>query len=121
LRHREQHRDCRGDETDFTGREICVLANEDTGTILDAAHTANVTMLARAPYDTSPLHPLGRVHRGPDVFLLGEEIGQLARPVESTTTYMWGLRDLDDPVLRGADSNSTGAIDHNIFIKDGLA
>ena len=34
---------------------------------------------------------------------------------------MWDLHDLDNPVLRGADGSGNPSIDHNIFIKDGLA
>lgn len=34
---------------------------------------------------------------------------------------MWDLQDLDDPKLIGMDNDGKTSIDHNIFIKDGLA
>jgi choice-of-anchor B domain-containing protein len=113
--------DYHGPDTDYTGREICVAANEDTVTVLDATDKTNVQMLARAPYDTSAYTHQGWFTENQAYFLLGDEIDELAGTVESTTTYVWDLRDLDNPVLKGADANGNGAIDHNIFIKDGLA
>jgi choice-of-anchor B domain-containing protein len=110
-----------GPDADYTGREICVAANEDTVTVLDATDKANVEMLARAPYDTSAYTHQGWFTEDQEYFLLGDEIDELAGTVESTTTYVWDLRDLDNPVLKGADANGNGSIDHNIFIKDGLA
>ena len=41
--------------------------------------------------------------------------------MDGTTTYVWNLNDLDNPVLEGADDNGNDSIDHNIFVKDGLA
>ena len=110
-----------GPDADYTGREICVAANEDTVTVLDATDKTNVEMLARAPYDTSAYTHQGWFTEDQAYFLLGDEIDEIAGTVESTTTYVWDLRDLDNPVLKGADANGNGAIDHNIFIKDGLA
>jgi choice-of-anchor B domain-containing protein len=113
--------DYHGPDADYTGREICVAANEDTVTILDATDKANIEMLARAPYDTSAYTHQGWFTEDHAYFLLGDEIDELAGTVESTTTYVWNLEDLDNPVLEGADANGNGSIDHNIFIKDGLA
>jgi choice-of-anchor B domain-containing protein len=113
--------DYAGPDADYTGREICVAANEDTVTVLDATDKGDMKMLARAPYDTSAYTHQGWFTEDHAYFLLGDEIDELAGTVESTTTYVWDLTDLDNPVLKGADANGNGSIDHNIFIKDGLA
>jgi choice-of-anchor B domain-containing protein len=110
-----------GPDADYAGREICVASNEDTVTVLDATDKADVELIARAPYDTSAYTHQGWFTEDHGYFLLGDELDELEGTVESTTTYVWDLRDLDDPQLRGVDSDGNSAIDHNIFIKDGLA
>jgi choice-of-anchor B domain-containing protein len=110
-----------GPDADYAGREICVASNEDTVTVLDATDKADVELIARAPYDTSAYTHQGWFTEDHGYFLLGDELDELTGTVESTTTYVWDLRDLDDPQLRGADSDGNSAIDHNIFVKDGLA
>jgi len=113
--------DYHGPDTDHTGREICVASNEDTVTVLDVTDKGDVAMLARAPYETSAYTHQGWFTEDHAYFLLGDEIDELAGEVDGTTTYVWDLADLDNPVLKGADNNGNSSIDHNIFIKDGLA
>jgi choice-of-anchor B domain-containing protein len=110
-----------GPDADYTGREICVASNEDTVTVLDATDKANIEMVARAPYETSAYTHQGWFTEDHAYFLLGDELDELFETVDGTTTYVWNLNDLDNPVLQGADNNGNGSIDHNIFIKDGLA
>jgi choice-of-anchor B domain-containing protein len=113
--------DYHGPDADYTGREICVAANEDTLTLLDVTDKADVTMLARVPYDSAAYTHQGWLTEDHAYFLLGDEIDELAGTVEGTTTYIWDLNDLDNPVLQGSHNNGNTSIDHNIFIKDGLA
>jgi choice-of-anchor B domain-containing protein len=113
--------DYAGPDADYTGREICVASNEDTVTVLDATDKANIEMVARAPYETSAYTHQGWFTEDHAYFLLGDELDELFGTVDGTTTYVWNLTDLDNPVLQGADNNGNGSIDHNIFIKDGLA
>jgi choice-of-anchor B domain-containing protein len=110
-----------GPDADYTGREICVASNEDTVTVLDATDKADIEMVARAPYETSAYTHQGWFTEDHAYFLLGDELDELFETVDGTTTYVWNLTDLDNPVLQGADNNGNGSIDHNIFIKDGLA
>ncbi|HEU4514673.1 MAG TPA: choice-of-anchor B family protein [Nocardioidaceae bacterium] len=110
-----------GPDADYRGREICVASNEDTVTVLDATDKANIRMIARAPYDTSAYTHQGWFTEDHAYFLLGDELDELFETVDGTTTYVWNLTDLDNPVLEGADNDGNGSIDHNIFIKDGLA
>lgn len=113
--------DYAGPDADHTGREICVASNEDTVTVLDVTDKAAPEMLARAPYETSAYTHQGWFTEDHAYFLLGDEIDELAGTVDGTTTYVWNLTDLDAPVLEGMDSDGNTSIDHNIFIKDGLA
>jgi choice-of-anchor B domain-containing protein len=113
--------DYAGPDADYRGREICVASNEDTVTVLDATDKANIEQVARAPYDTAAYTHQGWFTEDHAYFLLGDELDELFENVDGTTTYVWNLTDLDNPVLEGADNDGNGSIDHNIFIKDGLA
>jgi choice-of-anchor B domain-containing protein len=113
--------DYHGPDADHAGREICVASNEDTVTVLDATDKGDVQMLARAPYETSAYTHQGWFTEDHGYFLLGDELDELTGSVDQTTTYVWDLTDLDNPVLTGTHGNGNTSIDHNIFIKDGLA
>jgi choice-of-anchor B domain-containing protein len=113
--------DYAGPDAEHAGREICVASNEDTVTVVDFTDKAAPKMLARAPYETSAYTHQGWFTEDHEYFLLGDELDELEGTVDGTTTYVWDLQDLDDPQLRGMDSDGNTSIDHNIFIKDGLA
>lgn len=113
--------DYHGPDADYTGREICVASNEDTVTVIDATDAADVTLLARAPYETSAYTHQGWFTEDQAHFLLGDELDELVGTVDQTTTYVWDLVDLDDPKLIGQEGNGNTSIDHNIFITGGLA
>ena len=113
--------DYHGPDTEHTGREICVASNEDTVTVLDATDKTDVQMLARTPYETSAYTHQGWFTEDHQHFLLGDELDELTGTVDATTTYIWDLTDLDDPKLTGMHDTGNSSIDHNIFIKDGLA
>jgi choice-of-anchor B domain-containing protein len=113
--------DYHGPDKAYRGQEICVASNEDTVTVLDVTDKSGVQLLARAPYETSAYTHQGWFTEDQEHFLLGDELDELAGTVDQTTTYVWDLKDLDNPVLTGMHGNGNTSIDHNIFIKDGLA
>lgn len=113
--------DYHGPDAAYRGHEICVASNEDTVTVLDVSDKSDVQMLARAPYETSAYTHQGWFTEDHAHFLLGDELDELEGTVGETTTYVWDLEDLDDPQLTGMHGNGNSSIDHNIFIKDGLA
>lgn len=113
--------DYHGPDAQYRGREICVASNEDTVTVLDVTDKSDVTMLARTPYETSAYTHQGWFTEDHGYFLLGDELDELDGTVDETTTYVWDLTDLDAPELTGMHGTGNTSIDHNIFIKDGLA
>ena len=113
--------DYHGPDVAYRGQEICVASNEDTVTVLDVTDKSDVQMLARAPYETSAYTHQGWFTEDHANFLLGDELDELTGTVGETTTYVWDLEDLDNPKLTGMHGNGNSSIDHNIFIKDGLA
>jgi choice-of-anchor B domain-containing protein len=109
-----------GPDTDYTGREICVASNEDTVTVVDFTDKADPQLVSRLPYETSAYTHQGWLTEDHAYFLLGDELDELEGTVGETTTYVFDVRDLDAPALRGVHEDGT-SIDHNIFVKDGLA
>ncbi|MBD8869909.1 choice-of-anchor B family protein [Nocardioides donggukensis] len=107
-----------GPDSDYTGREICSASNEDTVTVLDATDPTDVRMIARVPYDTASYTHQGWFTEDHAYFLMGDELDELRGTVEETTTYIFDMKDLDDPQLTGTGSSGLDSIDHNIFIKD---
>ncbi|PPK92868.1 choice-of-anchor B domain-containing protein [Kineococcus xinjiangensis] len=113
--------DYAGPDVQHRGREICIASNEDTVTIVDATDKKAFEQLARVPYETSSYTHQGWLTEDHRYFLLGDELDELNGEVSETTTYIWDLTDLDAPVLNGTYGHGNPAIDHNIFVKQGLA
>lgn len=110
-----------GPDAEHQGEEICMAANEDTLTVWQTTDPTAPVMLDRQEYDTSAYTHQGWLTEDHEYFLLGDEIDELAETVESRTTYLWDVRDLDDIQLIEGWASGNPSIDHNIFIKDGLA
>src|SRR5690606_17091972 len=97
--------DYAGPAGDYPGRQARVAPSEDTVTVLDATDKSEFEQLARTPYETSAYTHQGWFTEDQEYFLLGDEIDELAGTVDGTTTYVWNLQDLDNPVLEGMDSD----------------
>lgn len=110
-----------GPDEAHTGREICAASNEDTVTVVDLTDPEAPVQLARVPYDTSAYTHQGWFTEDHRYFLMGDEVDELAGTVDETTTYIFDMSDLDDPRLTGTASTGLETIDHNLFVKDGLA
>ncbi len=110
-----------GPDAEHQGEEICMAANEDSLTVWQTTDPTNPVMLDRKEYDTSAYTHQGWLTEDHEYFLLGDEVDELAGTVDSRTTYLWDVRDLDDIQLVEGWESGNPSIDHNIFIKDGLA
>ncbi|MFN2467536.1 MAG: choice-of-anchor B family protein [Gaiellaceae bacterium] len=124
-----------GPDTTYTGREICALYNEDTLTMVDVTDKAAPVMLSRNCYSTAPA--TGKyTHQGwftgdHRYILMDDELDEDGSAAVFTTTYLWDVADLDDPVTDCIPANSndttgprfmppyrhaTKCTDHNQFI-----
>jgi choice-of-anchor B domain-containing protein len=110
-----------GPDAEHAGREICAASNEDTVTVVDLTDPEQPEQLARVPYDTAAYTHQGWFTEDHRYFLMGDEVDELAGTVDETTTYIFDMADLDAPLLTGTASTGLETIDHNIFVKDGLA
>jgi choice-of-anchor B domain-containing protein len=110
----------RGPDAEHAGREICVGSNEDAIVLSDVTDKANPTTLSTARYaDYGYVHQgwLSEDHR---YFYQNDEADEYTNQVSRTRMLVWDLTDLDDPVLAAEHLGPTGAIDHNIYVHEGL-
>ena len=106
-----------GPDADYQGREICFNANTDTLTIVDVDNKSTPQLISRTGYSTSGYTHQGWLTEDQRYYLMDDELDEGA---VNTRTYIWDLLDLDDPQLIGTHVAETAAIDHNMYIKDGL-
>ena len=91
-----------GPDTTYTGREICAMYNENTLTMVDVTDKAAPVMLSRNCYSTAPA--TGKyTHQGWFTedhahILMDDELDEDGSAAVFTTTYLWDMADLDDPV-----------------------
>lgn len=115
----------KGPDQDYVGREVCACYNTDTLTFLDVTDKDNITIISRNPYEGA-----GYTHQGwwtEDYrhLLLDDERDErndVAAGNEGfTVTYVWNVEDLDNPSVIGVYRSAVTSIDHNLYIRDGLA
>lgn len=108
-----------GPDTTHQGQEICLNANEDTLTIVDVTNKANPTQLSRTSYTGVGYTHQGWLTEDQQYFLLDDELDEQGNGY-NTRTYIWDVRDLDNPQVIGVFTGPTAAIDHNQYIKENL-
>lgn len=110
-----------GPDTTYQGREICLGSNEDTLTITDVTDKENPEQLSRTGYTTARYVHQGWLTPNQKYFLSNDELDEADGAVSTTTTYMWDVRDLDNPIVMGGFEHGTQSIDHQLFIKGDVA
>lgn len=104
-----------GPDTDYSGREIFIGANETVIVIVDVTDKSNPTLINQLQYSN-----IGYTHQGwftddQRYFILGDELDEVNIGFNSRT-LVFDLSDLDNPVLHMVYSGSTAAIDHNGYV-----
>jgi len=108
-----------GPDTRYQGSEVCFNANEDTLTIADVTDKNNPSQLARQGYPGVAYAHQGWLTEDQAYFLLGDE-GDEGTNLHNTRTYIWDVSDLHKPQLIGTYTAPLPAIDHNLYIYNGL-
>jgi len=104
-----------GPDVEHQGSEICVGSNGDAITIVDMTNPASPLLLSRTTYEGSGFTHQGWFTEDQSHFLVDDE-GDETMFGHNTRTYIWDLKDLDNPVLNGFHQHDTTAIDHNLYI-----
>ena len=105
-----------GPDTRYTGREICIGANENAISIADVTNKENPVAIGRGTYPD-----VGYAHQGwfsddHRYWYQDDELDELQGKTKGTRTIIWDLQKLDDPVVVGQYEAPVNASDHNLYI-----
>lgn len=110
----------RGPDTARLGREICFSSNETAFSISDVTNPAQTIPLSKATYPGSAYVHQGWLTEDQAFFVQNDELDESAFST-TTTTYIWDVSDLDDPILISRFESDVVSIDHNLYIRNGFA
>ncbi len=113
----------RGPDVKYTDREICFCYNEDTLTIVDVTDKEDPAILSRVGYPTAEYTHQGWLIDDQSYLLLDDELDEQRRGSLKgrTTTYIWNVASLENPVMEGNHTSPTTSIDHNLYIRGDYA
>lgn len=114
-----------GPDGRFTGREICINSNSQTGaqggvrrvTITDVTDKSSPVSLAAVPYEGSAFSHQGWLTEDQSRFIFGDEGDELSFG-HPTRTLVWDVSDLTAPQVIGTYFSSADATDHNLYVKN---
>ena len=109
-----------GPDPQYQGKEIAFACNENTITIVDVSDPSDATLISTEGYGGSAYTHQGWLTEDHKYFVVGDELDEQNFGV-NTTTYFFNVEDLNNPFLAGTFVSETSAIDHNLYIKDGIA
>ncbi len=107
----------RGPDTRYQGREICFNSAETALAIVDVTDKQAPRTIAIAAYPSTAYAHQGWLTEDQRHFFMGDEGDEANGSVERTRTLGWDVADLEDPVLLTEFLGTTGAIDHNLYIR----
>ena len=107
----------RGPDTRFAGREVCFNASETAVGIADVTDKANPRPIAVAAYPNVGYAHQGWLSEDQRYYFLDDELDELSGSVPRTRTIVWDVQKLDEPVLVKEFLGTTGASDHNLYVR----
>lgn len=110
----------RGPDSEHTEKEICLNSSETHLSVVDVTDKLAPVQIGKVEYPE-----VGYAHQGwltddQATFLMGDELDE-GNSVEKTRTLIFDVSDLDAPRFVKAHNHKTTSIDHNMYVKDGLA
>ena len=105
-----------GPDTDHTGSEVCFSSAEKSLIIADVTDKDSTRTLGFATDPNMSYSHQGWLTEDHSYFLMNDELDEynLGR---TTKTYIFDVRDLDNPVFINYYEHNTESIDHNLYIK----
>lgn len=104
-----------GDDPDYQGREVCIVASDDNILVADATDKSNPVDLASLGYTD-----ITRAHNAwltPDHnYFVSADMNDELETGLNTRIFVWDFRDVDDPQLIGIYDGPTVASDHNVWV-----
>ncbi|KAI6309812.1 hypothetical protein MCOR34_006640 [Pyricularia oryzae] len=116
----------RGPDKRYDGKDICYGYNEDSLTIYDVSDKTTTNIISRTSYEGVNYTHQGWVTdvNNQEFLLMNDERDERYRAGPASdgfpVVYVWDIRDLEKPKQTGTYKYPTRAIDHNLYIKDGI-
>ncbi|KAJ7290276.1 hypothetical protein C8J57DRAFT_1045529 [Mycena rebaudengoi] len=115
-----------GPDVAYNGSDICYSFNEDTFTIYNITDPSKPTVISATFYHGVTYSHQGWVidEKNQQYLLMNDELDELFSrgwAVEGfTTSYIWDIKNLSRPILTGHYNSPARAIDHNLYVHNGL-
>ncbi|KAI9150029.1 hypothetical protein HJFPF1_09781 [Paramyrothecium foliicola] len=117
----------RGPSEKYVGRDICYGYNEDSLTIYDVTDKANSSIISITSYEGATYTHQGWVldTEWQEYLFMNDEIDEIegnGLAVDGyPVTYIWDIRDLENPKQTGFIKGTERSVDHNLYVtKDKL-
>ncbi|MCU0621051.1 MAG: choice-of-anchor B family protein [Gemmatimonadales bacterium] len=107
----------RGPDLRYTGREVCFNSSETAIGIADVTDKQSPKAIATASYPNVTYTHQGWLTDDQKYFFVDDEGDEIAGVVPRTRTLVWDVSKLDEPVLVREFLGTTGASDHNLYVR----
>jgi choice-of-anchor B domain-containing protein len=107
----------KGPDARYTGREICFNSSETALGIADVTDKASPKALGTGSYPNVAYTHQGWLSEDQKYFYVDDEGDEISGVVPKTRTLVWDVSKLDEPVLVKEFLGTTGASDHNLYVK----
>ncbi len=107
----------RGPDSRYKGHQMCFNASETALGIADVTDKKNPKAVSSASYPNVGYSHQGWLSDDHRYFFLDDELDELAGTTSKTRTLVWDITNLEDPVLQTQFMGTTGASDHNLYVK----
>ena len=108
-----------GPDSDHSGKEICIGSAEGSVVIADVSDKTNTSIIGFSGASQMQYSHQGWLTEDHSYFLMNDELDEVNFG-RNTKTYIWDVKDLDNPTFIGYYTHNTASIDHNLYIKDNL-
>lgn len=107
-----------GPDAEHSGKELCIIANGGLGSlsVIDVTDKDAPYELSRKNYSGASYAHQGWFTDDQQYFLFADEFDE-SDSGSFTTTYVFDMRDLDDPQVVGTYLSDFNATDHNLYNK----
>lgn len=109
-----------GPDSEHQGKELCFNSAEGAVAIVDVTDKSAPTTIGYSGASQMQYSHQGWLTEDHAYLLMNDELdeGNLRR---NTKTYIWDVRDLENPTFLGHYTHTTTSIDHNLYIKDNIS
>ncbi|WP_420317089.1 choice-of-anchor B family protein [Ekhidna sp.] len=105
-----------GPDEEHVGKEICFNSNEADIVIVDVSSKTNVKLLSKFSYEGSEYVHQGWLTEDHRYFLSNDELDEVNLG-QKTRTFIWDVKDLNNPIFLGFYEHENGSIDHNLYTR----